>query len=105
MLDLIRAIEIASHEGKQLKDSHAWAQRATLTAKYSGILVIVTPFAVNFLSKEVGHEVLVSQDTIQLISEGLAMLSALLIYVADKLHVASNKDAGVPADSNITKPG
>lgn len=86
LLTLIRNIYDATQAGKELTDASTWANRATMSANLAMFATAVLP-VLQFL----GLQIDVESSDIQAFS---TTASVLLIWAADRLHTASNRNAG-----------
>ena len=83
----LKDITACFQAGKALGDARTWSNRATavgaIGAFASAIMATLAAF---------GHSIPLSQEELQAIVGGVGTVAFLVV---DRLHVASNKDAGV----------
>lgn len=80
---LFNSVVDASEQGKQLSDPSLWADRASLTATLLAVLNSLTPVLEHL------------QLNIDYLQDIVGTVSIVGVLVIDRIHVASNKDAGV----------
>lgn len=88
MFKLIKDVYYASESGKQLAKPSTWANRASVTAT----LVVFFNALVGIVGPTIGIDPsLISPEDLQQVAAGVSVVG---VIVADRLHVASNADAG-----------
>jgi len=91
LAEVLRQIQSAQQAGKQLKDPSVWADRATLTTQLV-ILLNLFILMIGPICRTVFHTPPpIDLEEIPALAE---ILSVVGVFAANKLHTASNLDAG-----------
>lgn len=84
---LIKDVYNASEAGQQLAKPEAWSKRASVVAALSTLIGAGLAILAQFTDIDLG----LSDADIQQIASGIAVVG---VAIADRLHVASNPNAG-----------